>query len=125
VSKRLKNILTNTTEQKLINSKPIKNYNNKMSVIAKKLDQVLDRTQKLVELSKALQEQNDLVNLENQSLKVALESSETKRKEMEEKLRVVKLAKSLEGTSEKTLDIKQKINEFVREIDKCIVLLNK
>lgn len=96
-----------------------------MSVIAKKLDQVLDRTQKLVELSKALQEQNDLVNLENQSLKVALESSETKRKEMEEKLRVVKLAKSLEGTSEKTLDIKQKINEFVREIDKCIVLLNK
>jgi len=125
VSKRLKNILTNTTEQKLINSKPIKNYNNKMSVIAKKLDQVLDRTQKLVELSKALQEQNDLVNLENQSLKVALESSETKRKEVEEKLRVVKLAKSLEGTSEKTLDIKQKINEFVREIDKCIVLLNK
>ncbi|WP_017257410.1 hypothetical protein [Pedobacter arcticus] len=94
-----------------------------MSVIAKKLDQVLDRTQKLVELSKALQEQNDLVNLENQSLKVALESSETKRKEMEEKLRVVKLARSLEGTSEKTLDIKQKINEFVREIDKCIVLL--
>jgi len=96
-----------------------------MSVIAKKLDQVLDRTQKLVELSKALQERNDLVNLENQSLKVALESSEIKRKEMEEKLRLVKLAKSLEGTSEKTLDIKQKINEFVREIDKCIVLLNK
>ena len=94
-----------------------------MSVIAKKLDQVLDRTQKLVELSKALQERNDLVNLENQSLKFALESSETKRKELEEKLRVVKLAKSLEGSSEKTLDIKQKINEFVREIDKCIVLL--
>nr|WP_294895969.1 hypothetical protein [uncultured Pedobacter sp.] len=94
-----------------------------MSVIAKKLDQVLDRTQKLVELSKALQEQNDLINLENQSLKVALESSEIKRKEMEEKLRLVKLAKSLEGSSEKTLDIKQKINEFVREIDKCIVLL--
>ncbi|MBD3748138.1 MAG: hypothetical protein IE931_01470 [Sphingobacteriales bacterium] len=96
-----------------------------MSVIAKKLDQVLDRTQKLVDLSKALQEHNDLLNLENQSLKVALETSENKRKELEEKLRVLKLAKSLEGTSEKTLDIKQKINEFVREIDKCIVLLSK
>lgn len=96
-----------------------------MSVIAKKLDQVLDRTQKLVDLSKALQEHNDLLNLENQSLKVALETSESKRKELEEKLRVLKLAKSLEGTSEKTLDIKQKINEFVREIDKCIVLLSK
>ena len=87
-----------------------------MSVIAKKLDQVLDRTQKLVKLSKALQEQNDLINLENQSLKVALESSEIKRKEMEEKLRVVKLAKSLEGTSEKTLDIKQKIKRFHDQI---------
>nr|MBC7614097.1 hypothetical protein [Pseudopedobacter sp.] len=96
-----------------------------MSVIAKKLDHVLDRTQKLVDLSKALQEHNDLLNLENQSLKVALETSENKRKELEEKLRVLKMAKSLEGTSEKTLDIKQKINEFVREIDKCIVLLSK
>ena len=96
-----------------------------MSVIAKKLDQVLDRTQKLVDLSKALQEHNDLLNLENQSLKVALETSENKRKELEEKLRVLKLAKSLEGSSEKTLDMKQKINEFVREIDKCIVLLKK
>jgi len=96
-----------------------------MSVIAKKLDQVLDRTQKLVDLSKALQEHNDLLNLENQSLKVALETSENKRKELDEKLRVLKLAKSLEGSSEKTLDMKQKINEFVREIDKCIVLLKK
>ncbi|TKB98787.1 hypothetical protein [Pedobacter cryophilus] len=96
-----------------------------MSVIAKKLDQVMDRTQKLVDLSKALQEHNDLLNLENQSLKVALETSESKRKEQDEKLRVLKLAKSLEGSSEKTLDIKQKINEFVREIDKCIVLLKK
>jgi phage shock protein A len=96
-----------------------------MSVIAKKLDQVLDRTQKLVDLSKALQEHNDLLNLENQSIKVALETSENKRKDLEEKLRVLRLAKSLEGTSEKTLDMKQKINEFVREIDKCIVLLSK
>ena len=96
-----------------------------MSVIAKKLDQVLDRTQKLVELSKALQDHNDLLNLENQSFKVALETSENKRKELDEKLRVLKLAKSLEGPSEKTLDMKQKINEFVREIDKCIVLLKK
>ncbi len=96
-----------------------------MSVVAGKLDQVLERTHKLIERSKALQDENGLLNLENQSVKVALEASENKRKELEENLRVLKLAKSLGGTSEKTLDIKQKINEFVREIDKCIVLLNK
>ncbi len=96
-----------------------------MSVIAQKLDHVIGRTQKLVELAKALQEHNDLLSIENQSLKVALNTSENKRKELEEKVRVLKLAKSLEGTSEKTFDIKQKINEFVREIDNCIVLLKK
>ncbi|MDB5120262.1 MAG: hypothetical protein JWN56_1480, partial [Sphingobacteriales bacterium] len=47
-------------------------------------------------------------------------------------VRVVQLARSLEGmpiinddSNEKTFDIKQKISEFVREIDKCIVLLKK
>ena len=96
-----------------------------MSVLAQKLDHVLDRTQELIKLAKALQEHNDLLSLENQSLKVALGTNEDKRKELEETVRVLKLAKSLEGTNEKTLDIKQKINEFVREIDKCIVLLKK
>ena len=40
-------------------------------------------------------------------------------------MRVLKMAKSFSETNEKTLDIKQKINEFVQEIDKCIVLLKK
>ncbi len=96
-----------------------------MSVIANKLNHILERTQKLVELNEALQEHNDLLSLENDSYKAALETSELKRKETEEKLRILKLAKSLDGTNEKTLDMKQKINEFVREIEKCIVLLQK
>ncbi|TAE38218.1 MAG: hypothetical protein EAY66_04430 [Sphingobacteriales bacterium] len=96
-----------------------------MSIIAEKLKTVLQRTQKLVELAQALQEHNDLLSLENQSVKVALETSENKRKELAETLRILQLAKSFEGTNEKTLDMKQKINDFVREIDKCIVLLKK
>jgi hypothetical protein len=62
---------------------------------------------------------------ENQSVKAALTNSRNKNTDLEEKLRVLKLAKSIEGTSEKSLDIKQKINDFVREIDKCVVLLKK
>ncbi len=96
-----------------------------MSIIAEKLNAVLHRTQKLVELAQALQEHNDLLSLENQSVKVALETSENKRKELAETLRILQLAKSFTGTNEKTLDMKQKINDFVREIDKCIVLLKK
>ncbi len=100
--------------------------------LAGQLDNVLDRAQRLIELCEALQEENDLLKLENQSLKVAVETGKTKALELEEKLKVLKLARSLEGNTvlksganEKTLDIKQKISEFVREIDKCIVLLKK
>jgi hypothetical protein len=93
--------------------------------LADQLTSIVERTGRLIELCAALQEENDLLKLESQSLNVALESSKNKTKELEEKLRVLKMAKSFSETNEKSLDIKQKINEFVQEIDKCIVLLKK
>ena len=96
-----------------------------MTSVADQLDKVLQKTARLIELCNALQEENDLLKLENQSLKVAVDTSKTQRVDLEEKLRVTKLANSIEGTSEKSLDIKQKINDFVREIDKSIALLKK
>lgn len=96
-----------------------------MSSVADQLASVLQKTARLIELCSALQEENELLKLENESVKVALDTSKTRNTDLEEKLRVLKLAKSIEGTSEKTLDIKQKINDFVREIDKCVVLLKK
>ena len=96
-----------------------------MSRVANQLTQVLDKTARLVELCAALQEENDTLKLENQSLQVAVETSKKLSSELEERVRALKLARSLEGDSEKSLDIKQKISEFVREIEKCIVLLKK
>ena len=96
-----------------------------MTSVADQLDKVLQKTARLIELCNALQEENDLLKLENQSLKVAVDTSKAKHTDLEEKLRVTKLAKSIEGTSERSLDIKQKINDFVREIDKSIALLKK
>ena len=93
--------------------------------LAGQLNQIIEQTERLVQLCDTLQEENDWLKLENQSLKAAVDAGKGKVTELEEKLRVIKLARSLEGSNEKTLDIKQKINEFVREIDKCIVLLKK
>ncbi len=93
--------------------------------LAEQLGKIVEKTERLIELCGALQEENDLLKLESQSLNVALESSKNKTKDLEEKLRVLKMAKSFSETNEKSLDIKQKINEFVQEIDKCIVLLKK
>ena len=93
--------------------------------LAEQLNTIVDRTERLIELCAALQEENDLLKLENQSLSVALDASRDKTKVLDEKLRALKMAKSFSETNEKSLDIKQKINEFVQEIDKCIVLLKK
>ena len=93
--------------------------------IADQLNSIVDRTERLIALCIALQEENDLLKLESEALTVALDASKNKTKELEEKLRALKMAKSFSETNEKSLDIKQKINEFVQEIDKCIVLLKK
>ena len=96
-----------------------------MASLAEQLNAIVDRTERLIELCGALQEENDLLKLESEALTVALNASKNKTKELDEKLRALKMAKSFSETNEKSLDIKQKINEFVQEIDKCIVLLKK
>ncbi|MES2653743.1 MAG: hypothetical protein V4663_18545 [Bacteroidota bacterium] len=96
-----------------------------MSSVANQLDHVIQKTSRLIALCNALQEENELLSAENKQTKQALEVAKNRGLELDEKIRLLKLAKSIEGTSEKTLDIKQKINEFVREIDKCVVLLKK
>ena len=46
--------------------------------------------------------------------------------QLQEQVKLLKLAKQLEGDSIKdTKEVKLKINEMVREIDKCIALMNK
>ncbi|WP_461788202.1 hypothetical protein [Pedobacter sp.] len=96
-----------------------------MAAVAEQLNHILQKTNRLIDLCNALQEENQLLQAENKQQKLALEQAKATQGELDEKIRVLKLAKSIEGTSEKTLDIKQKINEFVREIDKCVVLLKK
>jgi len=96
-----------------------------MPSTAEQLNIIIDKTERLIELCAALQEENDLLKLESEALNVALNASKNKTRELEEKLRAVKLAKSFSETNEKSVDIKQKINDFVQEIDKCIVLLKK
>ncbi len=100
--------------------------------VADQLNKVIDKTGRLIELYAALQEENDLLKQENDHLKQKVDHHSQLKVDLEEKLKVLTLARSLEGIqptdlglNEKTFDIKQKITDFVREIDKCIVLLKK
>lgn len=69
---------------------------------------------------------NEVIGLNSQieKMKAELAEKEMKMKEIFEEHKTLKIAKSLSGTS-KNSDAKFKINELVKEIDKCITLLNK
>lgn len=79
----------------------------------------------LLEYCDAIKEQNELLLGDNEMLRKKIAELSAEYKELEEKHRILKLAKSVATTDEKTLDIKTKINDFVREIDKCIAILSK
>lgn len=103
-----------------------------MSHVAHQLNTIIERTTKLTSLCTTLQEENAHLQSENQHLRQEFEASKNRNIELEEMVKTIKLARSLEalpmgelGLDEKTLDIKQKISKFVSEIDKCIVLLKK
>lgn len=101
-----------------------------MASLSAQMDVIVEKTKNLIQLCEALQEENDLLKLELQSVQVAFETSSDKIVQLEEKVKALTIAKSLEDAevdkeaiNEKILDTKQKINDFVREIDRCINLL--
>lgn len=101
-----------------------------MASLSSQMNVVVDKTKNLIQLCEALQEENDLLKLEVQSLQVAFQTSSDKVNQLEQKMKALAVAKTLdnstvdkEAINEKVLDTKRKISDFVREIDKCIGLL--
>jgi predicted nucleic acid-binding Zn-ribbon protein len=87
-------------------------------ILNRKLDELLDRYNNL-KLEVA-----DLKN-RNEVLKGKLQEREEQTKELEIKYERIKLSGALLGEGENALDAKKKITELVREIDRCVALLNR
>jgi predicted nucleic acid-binding Zn-ribbon protein len=87
-------------------------------VLNRKLDELLAR------YSNLRSEVTDLKN-GNEVLKATLHDREEKMKELEIKYERVKLSGALLGEGENALEAKKKITELVREIDRCVALLNR
>ena len=62
---------------------------------------------------------------ENDTLKRYLQERDEKVKELEIKYERIKISGALMGEGESAVEAKQKINELVREIDRCVALLNR
>ncbi len=80
--------------------------------------------EKLIILNKKNGEDVKRFKEENDALRDELKQSTKKKLELEERIKVLSLAKSLSNDEIGKNELKLKINELVREIDKCIALTN-
>ena len=87
-------------------------------ILNRKLDELLDHYNRLKSEVTDLKNGNDI-------LKGMLQNREEKMKELEMKYERVKLSGALLGEGENAHEAKRKITELVREIDKCVALLNR
>ena len=95
--------------------------NDKESVINKLKSNIL-RLRNLYEKEK---ETNNLLEKEKAELSTKLIQKKQEIESLEIKLNTLKLAKSISGENNDMQDAKVKVNNLVREIDKCIALLNR
>jgi predicted nucleic acid-binding Zn-ribbon protein len=87
-------------------------------ILNRKLDELLDRYNNMK------LEVTDLKS-GNEVLKGMLQAREEQMKELEIKYERIKLSGALLGEGENALEEKKKITELVREIDRCVALLNR
>jgi len=87
-------------------------------VLNRKLDDLIGRFNTL---------KNEVADLKvlNGSLQVLLQEKDLRIIELETKYDRIKLSGALLGEGENALEARRKIGELVREIDKCVALLNR
>ncbi len=78
----------------------------------------------LVKRYAELKRRNTALEAELGELRKIVDSQKEVLKNLEDKNKIIKLAKSLADSNPDTAAMKYKINELVREIDKCIAQMN-
>ena len=83
------------------------------------------RVQRVLELYYSHKSENEQLIRLNEELEEKNRLDQEKIKEIEGKYNKLKISKALIASSKDVHDAKLKVNRLVREIDKCIALLNR
>lgn len=86
---------------------------------------IKQKVQLLVSALDKQKQENELLLIQTEELKKLLAEKEQAYVELKEHYDRLKFAKSLQANSQEVHDAKIKVNRIVREIDKCIALLNR
>lgn len=84
--------------------------------------------EKAMQADKVLQHsrvENEILRREIKGLKETIELQKSTISDLEEKNKIVKIAEAVTVSKDDKKVIKLKINEFIREIDKCIATLSE
>ena len=93
--------------------------------ISERVGSIQEKVTKIIRLHENAKSQNEKLQNEKEELSKMLEERKMELKSLQEKNKTIKLAKSLLDTNEDSHEVKLKINEMVREVDKCIAFFNK
>ena len=89
-----------------------------LALLNKKLEELFERYDDLRTKNRELKNEND-------TLKRYIEEGEIKIRDLEKRNERIKISGALMGEGEGGAEAKKKINELVREIDRCVALLNR
>lgn len=95
------------------------------SILSDALRSLKGRITQLISLNRQLLSENEKLKKDRERLIENTENQSVELKKLEEQNKVIKLAKYFNEHNEKKTEIKQKISELVREIEKSIALLNR
>ena len=81
------------------------------------------KIEKIIKLYISSQEQNRCLEKQISELRSQLENSEREKQDLKDKLKTTRVANAI-SSGDGNYDAKIRINQLVREIEKCIALLN-
>ena len=89
------------------------------------LELLQQRINKILELVSSQKTENERLKRQKDELEEKIQLDNGKFKTVENKYNKLKISKALIASSNDVHDAKLKVNRMVREIDKCIALLNR
>ena len=90
------------------------------------VDNIEEKVNKIIFLYKSASDKNEILLSEKSQMKKLISEKDKEIKKLEEKIKLLRITKSVNSEeSENIKESRKKINEYVREIDKCVALLNK
>lgn len=98
-----------------------------MSETIDQLSKLQQKVEKLIHLHRSLLLENQRLKTDNERLEVAVQLREREVSDLGEKLKLIRLARQVAdpGNDQNSRDLKLKINEYIREIDRCLALINR